>query len=111
MYLPVKLDLRPNVKHGVSSRAITYLKKRSVRKSYLIDWTSNMVAFWVFFNNVSLCIADKMCSHVNPAAAGPPRHLPAAGGGVKLPPSTSAKISSQRDEIEKRNFAHIFLNI
>ena len=48
-------------------------------------------------------------ARVNPAAAEPPRHPPAAGG-IKLPPFTSAKISSQRDEIEKRNFAHIFLN-
>ena len=48
--------------------------------------------------------------HVNPAAAGPPRHPPAAGGGIKLPPFTSVMILSQREEIEKRNFAHIFLN-
>ena len=31
-------------------------------------------------------------------------------GGIKLPPFTSAKISSQREEIEKRTFAHTFLN-
>ena len=48
---------------------------------------------------------------INPAGAGPPRHLPAAGGGGhKVAPFTSVTISSEREEIEKRNFAHIFLN-
>ena len=32
------------------------------------------------------------------------------GGGHKVAPFTSAKISSQREEIEKRNYAHIFLD-
>ena len=32
------------------------------------------------------------------------------GGGHKVAPFTSATISSEREEIEKRNFAHIFLN-
>ena len=30
--------------------------------------------------------------------------------GIKLPPFTSATISSQHEKIEKRNFAYIFLN-
>ena len=45
---------------------------------------------------------------LNLAAAGPPRQP--MGGGHKVAPFTSAMISSQREEIEKRNFAHIFLN-
>ena len=56
-------------------------------------------------------ISQDSCVILNPAGAGPPRHPPAAGGGdIKLPPFTFAKISSQREETEKRNFAHIFLN-
>ena len=31
-------------------------------------------------------------------------------GGHKVAPFTSTEISSQREKIEKRNFAHIFLN-
>ena len=50
---------------------------------------------WLGSNNVDIFFV------FNPAAAGPPRHLPAAGGGIKLPPFTSATISSQREEIEK----------
>ena len=65
------------------------------------------------FNHNNKCLDNKLeiAENFNPAAAGPPRHPPAAGGGgIKLPPFTSAMISSQREEIEKRNFAHIFLN-
>ena len=49
---------------------------------------------------------------IYPGAAEPPRHPPAAGGGhiLVVAPFTSATISSQRGEIKKRNFAHIFLN-
>ena len=45
----------------------------------------------------------------NPAAAGPPRHPPAAGGH-KVAPFTSPKISSQREEIEKRSYVNILMN-
>ena len=45
----------------------------------------------------------------DPLAAGPPRHPLAAGGHI-VATFTSATISSQREEIKKRNFSHIFLN-
>ena len=55
-------------------------------------------------------LSSKMLK-INPAVAGPPRRPPAAAwGGISLPPFTSASIASQRDKIEKRKFAHTFLN-
>ena len=62
------------------------------------------------FDKLQLKYLGTTTPFINPAAAaGLPRH-PLGGGGIKLPLFMSAKISSQRVEIEKQNFAHIFLN-
>ena len=49
--------------------------------------------------------------HVNPAAAGLLRHSPAAGGNIFAPPPIFFHtMSSLREGVEERNFAHSYLH-
>ena len=99
-FLVLRLDSKLRVKSSlIQSRNINYPLNHAFRSP-----------FYVTHRRTCLSPPCNQGARLAVNTFWPPRHPPAAGGGIKLPPFTSATISSQREEIEKRNCVHIFLN-